>query len=1015
MSHSIADVKALAYSQMHGVIDELQKVLVSLLETPAPLLQKVVIHKEVPSFFDLFAGHAPQLRTLEAWGFTLPTNSPAIVNLTNLSLRSLHGRGCLDSLVDALALMPHLQTLALRDVRDLAHLQGIVTVPSRPAIHIPDLRCLQLHTDIVICATFLQRITYPKTTVARITPIDGDDENSDTYDVTIEAWPEYARTAGHLWDPGLPCTLNLQILSQVEEWDEWDFPHQALKLLPTYGLEVLHVTGKFMSRFAWCSVFGEIETLHTVRVVGDVRPLLDALQEGCGRRVLRKFLFQGAPCAGERGVARSIPDPDLTNVTTLTRTQMHGIMEELEKVLISVRTRYNSLIIAVRLPPEVLTNIFLQISAMLCDDPKKRWIYVSHVCSRWRQIALESSKLWCRIASNRPEWISMLLSRSGTKPLDIRMDLMDAHEYAIPEDRTVKPVKRAEAQCFHLLAPHTKRLQNLSINEEDSWYFVHQVRDFLEKPAPLLARVAICKNKRYYDDDSDNFPINLDLFAGCAPRLRTLEARGTTLPLQSPVLVNLTTLALRDLHSQTRPHLDTLVNALASMPRLQTLMLKNPYKPTLLQDETLSSQPISDVPDLQRLKLETDIISCVAFLRHITYPTTTLQKITISPRSNDSHRTTDEYLASCHKDTFQELGVILRTRIGPIKYLRLFEKSYCCKTLEAWGHIGPGTHLLPPSHTPNLQFFYRMQYWDQVLAVLEPLPISSLEGLLVTEVVKMNEGTWCRMFGEITTLHTVHVVGDVRPLLAVLQQGINFMSGGASEKLHFKALRVLASKGCLAAWPEDTAHRIFAERQRRGAGLQELYIFDRWNPGDAVSEWIEQLRMVVQKLYVGEEDHGSMAQTADGKSDSLCDADSPSFMMEEDEPVLALQRDDSPDKSRGINEAISFKAEVDEEIVKEGDEKESVIKEEVVTMIGEMVSQTHQDNGSTAPEPAENKAISVKAEAGEKIMKERADEVVMTTPNKAMTIVAVDAEVVWVLLRRQALIHKELTSRRKKI
>ncbi|KAI0040131.1 hypothetical protein FA95DRAFT_1462481, partial [Auriscalpium vulgare] len=59
------------------------------------------------------------------------------------------------------------------------------------------------------------------------------------------------------------------------------------------------------------------------------------------------------------------------------------------------------------LPPEVLTHIF-----SLCDDfrqgPRRvwHWFTVSHVCARWRKVALDAGPLWSAIdVSWGDEWI----------------------------------------------------------------------------------------------------------------------------------------------------------------------------------------------------------------------------------------------------------------------------------------------------------------------------------------------------------------------------------------------------------------------------------------------------------------------------------------------------------------------------------------------------------------------------------------------------------------------------------
>ncbi|KAG5637493.1 hypothetical protein H0H81_004366 [Sphagnurus paluster] len=265
--------------------------------------------------------------------------------------------------------------------------------------------------------------------------------------------------------------------------------------------------------------------------------------------------------------------------------------------------------------------------------------------------------------------------------------------------------------------------------ESSYWSLAHQVRECLETPAPLLERVMIRKKEPFHVNVyDDRFPRNLDLFAGCAPQLRILEAWGTTLPLMSPVLVNLTTLALRDLSGYTRPSLDGLIDALASMPHLQNLALRSAYTPSQPR-ETVSSRPVIHIPELRYFQLHISITSCATLLSRITYPNNTTQKITIS---------WNEYNPSEYNHTlWNALGVILSTRIDPIRYLRFqFKKHNHCNVMEAWGRaVEPGTHLRLPSCTPNLQFFFEDYVFGCLLEALKPLPISGVEALHVNRYV----------------------------------------------------------------------------------------------------------------------------------------------------------------------------------------------------------------------------------------------------------------------------------------
>ncbi|KAH9926484.1 uncharacterized protein B0H18DRAFT_344214 [Fomitopsis serialis] len=96
------------------------------------------------------------------------------------------------------------------------------------------------------------------------------------------------------------------------------------------------------------------------------------------------------------------------------------------------------------MPVEILEEIFCQHprrtagqyfplhGSHRCGDDEGRvctrhcWIVVSHVCRRWRAIALRCPRLWSRLdMSLNAEWMSELVARSGTVPLEVTAYLED--------------------------------------------------------------------------------------------------------------------------------------------------------------------------------------------------------------------------------------------------------------------------------------------------------------------------------------------------------------------------------------------------------------------------------------------------------------------------------------------------------------------------------------------------------------------------------------------------------------
>ncbi|KAJ7889884.1 hypothetical protein B0H14DRAFT_3855628, partial [Mycena olivaceomarginata] len=117
------------------------------------------------------------------------------------------------------------------------------------------------------------------------------------------------------------------------------------------------------------------------------------------------------------------------------------------------------------LPPDILIEVF-----HLIPHPEIYWhryglLDVAAVNKAWRTAALESSSLWsCIRTETRRDLLllPLLLERSRTSPLDVRLDFF-CDEYGNPSEDTT-PSKRAEV--VQALLPHVRRIQKLCIRHQ---------------------------------------------------------------------------------------------------------------------------------------------------------------------------------------------------------------------------------------------------------------------------------------------------------------------------------------------------------------------------------------------------------------------------------------------------------------------------------------------------------------------------------------------------------------------
>jgi hypothetical protein len=112
--------------------------------------------------------------------------------------------------------------------------------------------------------------------------------------------------------------------------------------------------------------------------------------------------------------------------TTLRALATHRIAE-LEEDLLELKVFHNSLTPAVLLPPEVLCRIFsfhrgqhkAEELAHRRSKGSTSWIGITHVCRRWRDVAIDLPSLWSDLSFRYPAFTQIMLQRSKEVPLRI--------------------------------------------------------------------------------------------------------------------------------------------------------------------------------------------------------------------------------------------------------------------------------------------------------------------------------------------------------------------------------------------------------------------------------------------------------------------------------------------------------------------------------------------------------------------------------------------------------------------
>lgn len=143
------------------------------------------------------------------------------------------------------------------------------------------------------------------------------------------------------------------------------------------------------------------------------------------------------------------------------------------------------------LPSEILGKVFIHVRTICLSDEAERgvpaWVVsLTHTCSRWRAIALDSQLLWSRLPGHVSfEWQQAFIDRSGNASLELTLHLNPSDTH--PRAR----MPRLTTAC-DILRVHLRRTTLLwltaDISTLDSYplQFAHLLDEPLTQPAPEL-------------------------------------------------------------------------------------------------------------------------------------------------------------------------------------------------------------------------------------------------------------------------------------------------------------------------------------------------------------------------------------------------------------------------------------------------------------------------------------------------------------------------------------------------
>ena len=303
-------------------------------------------------------------------------------------------------------------------------------------------------------------------------------------------------------------------------------------------------------------------------------------------------------------------------------------LESLEKSARTLKLRRNALAPISRLPPETIAIVFSFLSLpreyvrLFSGDKQDNlsWLRVSHVCHRWREIALNQPRFWSRIdfTTLTSAAATEVLSRSKMAPLELEANLSCVHW---GKDRL---------DAFReQLATHVSHTCRLSITADG--HDLQSVVARLTSPAPTLEWLSLVVEDETYLRLGISAKVNIPhvLFDGTAPRLSRLQLDHCDINWMSPLFKGLRNLELQTL--QTRPSLGEWLDAMEEMQQLETLVV-NYATPKAPPVGTPVSDPTRVIthPSLTKLILSASASDCTLALAHLVLPALTKVRVDVT-------------------------------------------------------------------------------------------------------------------------------------------------------------------------------------------------------------------------------------------------------------------------------------------------------------------------------------------------------------------------------------------------
>ncbi|KAF9476092.1 hypothetical protein BDN70DRAFT_897639 [Pholiota conissans] len=417
----------------------------------------------------------------------------------------------------------------------------------------------------------------------------------------------------------------------------------------------------------------------------------------------------------------------------------------------------NSLNSACVLPDLVIRKIFLQCAELSVTSQSDEgdawsWVSISHVCSSWRRVALQSPDLWRYVDFSHPKWYMLTWARAKMSAL---------HVIA-----TVTATNIRQLRCTLQLAHRIQDIHLISPIEK-----VHPLLESLTHPNPSVESLILDVRPSQIPDVIDIYaPPSFPTSYSGPPltKLKYLELHHAPFYLLTSRCINLTHFHLYDLPLTERPTLHYFLQMLENLTHLRSLTLDRSFPINIEFNNITTGERRIELPQLENISLAGNmveignILTCLAIppSAHLIIRITTLMNLT-STISNFTQILASHSLAQVE---YVPLDILVLTGHEFCeRYIDIFSpnpeyrQSLRIRAFSAGSEEGGAVIDLtinPDEFDPNDDGMI-----TALTAILTALPLAQVHTLALQDLEIVTQSSWTSFLQPLTSLRVLDIAG----------------------------------------------------------------------------------------------------------------------------------------------------------------------------------------------------------------------------------------------------------------